>query len=470
MPGPTYSRTRQTSEQKIRHALEGALPKPFWLDQEGKPTTLDPLQEHTQADLVVIGGGYSGLWTALLAKEADPSLSVVLLEGRQVGWAASGRNGGFVESTLTHGKANGERHFPSELGTLNRLGQENFDEFVTTIKRYSIDAELEQPGMLTVATDQYHLADFQEGGPDEQMYDQESISQLVNSPVFLAGRLEHRGVALVNPAKLAWGLQRVCLDLGVRIFENSPALQVRDQGKTVHVRTKRGSVTAKRAALATNAFPSLLKRNALLTIPVYDYVLMTEPLSDEQLKATGWLDRFGITDSSRQFHYYRKTRDNRILFGGYDAIYHKGGHIRGEYEQRQETFELLADHFFTTFPQLDVNFTHAWGGAIDMCTRLTAFQGRAYGGKVAYSAGFTGLGVASTRFGAKVMLDLLSGADTELTRLKLVRTKPLPVPPEPLAYPLIQTMRRAIEKSDANNGKDGLLIKAVETFGIGFDS
>ncbi|MBT2586506.1 hypothetical protein J7I86_11770 [Arthrobacter sp. ISL-95] len=117
-----------------------------------------------------------------------------------------------------------------------------------------------------------------------------------------------------------------------------------------------------------------------------------------------------------------------MLFGGYDAVYHRGGHVLSEYDQREQTFELLADHFFTTFPQLDVKFTHAWGGAIDMCTRLTAFQGRAFGGKVAYSAGFTGLGVASTRFGAKVMLDLLSGEETELTGLKLVRSKPIPCP------------------------------------------
>ena len=148
----------------------------------------------------------------------------------------------------------------------------------------------------------------------------------------------------------------------------------------------------------------------------------------------------------------------------------EGGKIRPEYDHRPETFELLADHFFTTFPQLDVRFTHAWGGVIDMCTRLTAFQGKAWAGKVAYSAGFTGLGVASTRFGAQVMLDLLAGENTQRTRLKAVVTKPVPIPPEPFANPLIQMMRGAIQRSDANKGRDGLLIKTAEAFGVGFDS
>ena len=353
---------------------------------------------------------------------------------------------------------------------LDRLAQENFDEFKASIKRYSIDAELEEPGMLTVATDEYQLGDFVESSNGDQLFKQDSIRQLVNSPVFLAGRLERKGIALVNPAKLAWGLRRACLELGVKIFEHTPATRLRDRGEKVFISTRLGSVTTKRAALATNAFPSLLKRTELLTIPVYDYALMTEPLTDGQLEASGWLERFGITDSARQFHYYRKTQDNRILFGGYDVIYHRGGKIRDEYDRKPETFERLADHFFTTFPQLDIRFTHAWGGAIDMCTRLTAFQGSALRGKVAYSAGFTGLGVASTRFGAQVMLDLLRGEKTERTQLKVARSRPLPVPPEPFAYPLIQIMKKAIQRSDENNGKDGFLIKTAEAFGIGFDS
>ena len=206
-------------------------------------------------------------------------------------------------------------------------------------------------------------------------------------------------------------------------------------------------------------------------MPIYDYAIMTEPLSRDQLVSIGWVERHGINDSSREFHYYRRTADDRILFGGFDAIYHRGGRIRSEYDQRAETFELLADHFFSTFPQLaGIRFSHKWGGMIDMSTQLVAFHGLARGGRVAYSAGYTGLGVAATRFGAETMLDLLGGKKTERTELAWARSHPLPIPPEPARFPAIQLMRRAVARSDANGGRDGLLIRIADKFGIGFDS
>jgi glycine/D-amino acid oxidase-like deaminating enzyme len=203
-------------------------------------------------------------------------------------------------------------------------------------------------------------------------------------------------------------------------------------GSTVTVGTVAGSVTAKRVILATNGFPSLLKRLSLHTVPVYDYALGTAPLTTAQLESIGWGGREGVTDVGNEFHYYRLTRDNRILWGGYDAVYHYGSKIGPQLDERPETFRMLAQQFFDTFPQLDgLRLDYGWGGVIDTCTRFAAFYGTALGGKVGYSMGFTGLGVGSTRFAADVVLDLLSGSETELTRLKMVRTKPLPWPPEP---------------------------------------
>lgn len=469
-PGPTYSHERKTPAARIERALEGVSGVPFWLDTPDRPAPEPPLSGNVATDLLVVGGGYSGLWTALIAKERDPQRDVVLIEGREAGWAASGRNGGFLEASLTHGEENGARHFPDELSTLHRLADENFAELAATLERYGIDAEYEPTGMLTVATESHQVAALRETEGDAQFLDEQAVRALVHSPVYLAGQRTFVGTALVHPAKLVWGLKRVCLDLGVRIFEHSPAKTLRRTGDTVTVGTPGGSIAAARVALATNAFPSLLKRTEWLTLPVYDYALVTEPLSGDQLASIGWVDRFGIADSGREFHYSRRTADDRILFGGFDAIYHRGGRIRPEYDQRRATFELLADHFFTTYPQLDVRFTHAWGGVIDMCSRLSAFQGIALGGRVAYSAGFTGLGVGATRFGAKVMLDLLGGEPTELTRLKMVRSKPIPIPPEPIAYPAISIIRRAVAKSDANGGRDGLLLTVMDRFGIGFDT
>lgn len=208
----------------------------------------------------------------------------------------------------------------------------------------------------------------------------------------------------------------------------------------------------------------------MVIVPIYDYALITEPLSEDQFEAIGWTENNGITDSGREFHYYRKTSDHRILFGGWDAVYHRGRKVKPSQDQREETFLLLADHFFTTFPQLrGIEFTHAWGGAIDMSTQLMAFHGATRKGNIAYSAGYTGLGVAATRFGAQVMLDLLEGRDTERTRLRMSRRLPIPIPPEPIAYPLIRIVRKAVAKSD-RTGKDGPLLKLMALFKVGFDS
>jgi hypothetical protein len=144
-------------------------------------------------------------------------------------------------------------------------------------------------------------------------------------------------------------------------------------------------------ALGTNAFPSLLRRTRLLTVPVYDYVLMTEPLSPAQRASIGWAGGEGVDDAANSFHYYRMTADGRILWGGYDAVYHFGRRVDPRYDQRPATHTLLSEQFFATFPQLEgLRFTHRWGGAIDTCTRFCAFYGTAHRGDVAYAAGYTG--------------------------------------------------------------------------------
>ena len=148
----------------------------------------------------------------------------------------------------------------------------------------------------------------------------------------------------------------------------------------------------------------------------------------------GWTDRVGVSDSGNQFHYYRLTPDDRILWGGYDAIYHFGRSVEARHEDRDRTYATLAEHFFETFPQLaGTRFTHRWAGVIDTCTRFCAFYGVTRGRRIAYATGFTGLGVGASRFAADVMLDLLAGESTERTRTRMVREKPLPFPPEPLA-------------------------------------
>lgn len=457
----------------IAESLEGSRLQPFWLDDLPERPVRPALAATVQADLAVVGGGYTGLWTALLAKRRNPDARVVLLEGKRIGWAASGRNGGFVEATLTHGAKNGETRFPDELATLDRLGMQNLDEIQATVEAEGWACDFERVGSFAVATEAYQVAELQAAhdGEHELFYDAAAMRAQINSPTYEGGLWSVRDTALVHPGKLADSLLGAVLDAGVEVFEATPVLDLRAERDAIELRTRGGSVRADRVALATNAFPSLLKRYRLHTVPVYDYVLMTEPLTDAQLASIGWQGRQGVADSANQFHYYRLSADNRILWGGYDAIYHFGGRIRPEYDDRRESYETLASHFFTTFPQLEgVRFTHRWAGVIDTCSRFCAFHATAHQGRVAYSAGFTGLGVAATRFAANVMLDQLAGETTERTSLDMVRSMPLPFPPEPATYPAVQSVRWALDRADHNSGKRNAFLRTLDAVGLGFDS
>ncbi|MFJ1792094.1 NAD(P)/FAD-dependent oxidoreductase [Kitasatospora griseola] len=460
------------------HALRDAQPAPFWLDSPDRPEAEPALVGQTRCDLLVVGGGYSGLWTALIAKERDPSLDVLLIEAREAGWAASGRNGGFCEASLTHGLANGHQRWPGELAVLERLGQTNLDAMQETVRRHGIDCDWRRSGSLAIATEPHQVDELQEFaelaaryGSHLDVLDQDAVRAEVDSPTFLGGLWDRDGVAMLDPARLAWGLKRACLDLGVRIHEHTPATALAETPGGLNVRTPYGRIAARRAALATNAFPSLLRRHRPYTVPVYDYALMTEPLTDAQLASVGWQNRQGWADSANHFHYVRLSADNRILFGGYDVVHQYRGRVSAERDQRPETFATLARHFFRTFPQLaGLRFTHAWGGAIDTCTRFSAFFDLSHRGKVAYAAGYTGLGVGATRFGAEVMLDLLAGERTERTELEMVRRKPLPFPPEPVRSVGIGITQWALTRADANAGHRNLWLRTLDRFGLGFDS
>ncbi|WP_349878917.1 FAD-dependent oxidoreductase [Micromonospora sp. HUAS YX12] len=465
-------------------ALADAAPVSYWLDRPVRPDPLPPLAGAHTADLLVVGGGYAGLWTALLAKEADPDRDVLLVDAGTCGWAASGRNGGFCAASLTHGLANGAERFPGEIGELERLGRENLDAIAATVAKYDIDCDFERTGELAVAVEPYQLdglaadADLaRRYGHDVRLLDRDEVRAEVASPTYLGGMWDADRVALLDPAKLAWGLRRAALDLGVRVHEHTRVTGLARDGAGLRATTAGGTdaapgaVRARQVVLATNAFPPLLRRLRSWIVPVYDYALTTEPLTGAQRDAIGWRQRQGLADTGNQFHYYRLTADNRILFGGYDAIYHYGNRVAPALEQREATFTTLASHFFATFPQLDgLRFSHRWGGVIDTCTRFCAFFGTAYEGRLAYAAGFTGLGVGATRFGARVTLDLLSGADTPLTRLDLVRRKPLPFPPEPARSVGINLTRWSLARADARGGRRNLWLRTLDRLGLGFDS
>jgi glycine/D-amino acid oxidase-like deaminating enzyme len=468
-----FERSRP-ARSTVDHALSGTRQGVFWLEDAGDESRYPRLTSDLTANLVVVGGGYCGLWTAIRAKQRDPGARVILLEGRTIGWAASGRNGGFCEASLTHGEGNGEARWPDEMAVLDRLGIENLDAIERAVDDLGLDCQFERNGSLDVAVEEHQVEWLRQG--DGVFLDQEAIRAQVNSPTYLAGSWNRRSSALVHPARLAKELARAASELGVEIFENSSVARLGDSeragvGSRVSVTTDRATVRANQVALATNVFPSLVPRDRLRTVPVYDYVLMTEPLTRSQLDSIGWTNRQGIGDLANQFHYYRLTRDNRILWGGYDAVYHFGRRVDPSYEERTSSFETLASHFFTTFPQLEgLRFSHRWAGAIDTSTQFCAFFGLSHGGRVASAAGFTGLGVASTHFAADVMLDRLAGLDTERATLSMVTKKPLPFPPEPIAFLGVQATRWALDRADHSSGRRNLLLRTLDAVGLGFDS
>jgi glycine/D-amino acid oxidase-like deaminating enzyme len=470
-----YSNSLSTAALK---SISDVSHTPFWLDDPQRPQPRPDLTGDISADLLIIGGGFTGLWTALLAKEENPSRHIILLEGDEIASGASGRNGGFVDQSITHGIDNGLARWPNEFPTLLAMGMRNLDEIEETIQRLNIECDYLRAGEVLVASEPYQLEELQEEiesaksfDIDYEYYDREQVQGIVKSPLFIGGLNFPHCAALVNPAQLAWGLRNACLGLGVEIYEHSPVVKLEEEDHCVSAYTRHGMVGAARAALATNAYPPLLKRLSHYVVPVYDYALMSEPLSPAQLEAVGWHGRQGIGDASRLFHYTRTTADGRILWGGYDAVYHWNNGFGPHLESDTASFARLAAHFFQAFPQLEgLRFTHVWGGAIDTCSRYSPFWGTVHHGKTAYVMGYTGLGVGASRFGARVMLDLLDQKQTERTKLEMVRTQPIPFPPEPLRSIGINITRWSMARADRNQGRENLWLKVMNWLGLGFDS
>ena len=460
----------------------------MWLDQPDRPPAGEPLSGEIDADLVVVGAGYTGLWAALQAKEDDPARDVVVIDAGRVGEQASGRNGGFLSATLTHGLENGLARFPRQIDRLVAAGQQNLDDLIASVQRHGIDARLEMTGNLIVADAPWlvdGVAEFvellTEHGERAEMLDAAATRSHLDSPTYLAAALVHTGEGLVDPARLAWGLADACRALGVRIHEHTRMTSLERSGAGLLVTTEDtsaagragvgGRIRSNAAILGTGAFRSPVRAVNRRVVPVYDYVLATEPLTPQQKASIGWQGREGVADTSNQFHYYRLTSDDRILWGGYDAVFHNWGRLDPSLDQRPETHQKLAEHFFTTFPQLEgLRFSHRWGGVIDTSTRFSVGFGTAFDGRVAYAVGYTGLGVGATRFGARVCLDLLYRPGSDLLQLDLVRRRLMPFPPEPVRTGGIQYTRRAIARADAQQGRRGRWLRLLDALGLGFDS
>lgn len=465
---------------RVTPVLADAVCAPFWTDRPEAPARRAPAVDGEEADLIVIGAGFTGLWTAWQAMRRNPRAHVLVLDSEQVGYGASGRNGGFVAASITHGLAHGEALWPEDMPRIVGEGQRNLEAIESDLRAAGIECDFRRVGKTTLAVRPWQVAALREAhalserhSERSEFQDREVVQADVHSPTYLAGLRVHGSTALVDPALMAWGMATHLESLGVVIRERSRVVNLRREGTTVRVELERGAtLNARSVVVATAAYRAPLRRLSNYIMPLYDHVLTTEPLTTTQRTSIGWTDGQGLTDAGNQFHYYRLTADGRILWGGWDAVYHRGGRVHPDQEYRSPgSHALLARQFAETFPQLEgVRFSHRWSGPIDSTTRFTAAYGTALDGRVAYAVGHTGLGVGAARFSADVALDLLAGEATDRTRYGIVRRKPFPIPPEPLRDPIIQFTRRSIIAADTHEGRRNLWLRTLDRFGLGFNS
>ena len=414
---------------RLRRAVADAAPRPFWLDQPGAPATAVPLAGPRTADLAVIGGGFSGLWTALLAKERDPARDVVLLEGRhhRLGRVRAQRR-------LLRGEPHPrprQRAAPlprRDRQRCERLGpgqprRDRGERSTGTASTATSSAPASSPWRPR-PWQLRELAAYARRRPPRtagryDLLDRAAVRaevELTDLPGRRVGprRLRHGrpGPAGLGPAArpaCGWACASTSTPRSRRIEPVDGRLRAAHRARPAGRRPGRAGHRGAR--------PALLRRLRHYVVPVYDYALMTEPLSAEQLAA----DRLGATGrASATRPTSSTTTGSPPTTGSCGAATTPSTTTAAgsapDRDQRDADLRRLAQHFYETFPQLaGLRFTHKWGGVIDTCSRFCAFFGRAYGGRLAYAVGYTGLGVGATRFGANVMLDLLAGEQTELT-------------------------------------------------------
>ncbi|MBA2299782.1 MAG: FAD-dependent oxidoreductase, partial [Chloroflexi bacterium] len=447
-------------------------PVSYWLRDPAPAGAADPPLapgEHLEVDVAIIGAGFTGLWTAIALTDTDPSLRITVLEAETVGFGASGRNGGFCEASLTHGLANGIKHFPDELPRLEQEGLDNLQGLIAFTREHAIDCDLEETGTLALADQPYQVEEFRAWvaeaaahGEHLEFLDRDAAQAEVHSPLWQADLYRPPGRdVLLDPAKLCRGLARVARERGVTVHEHTRVTGLERRAGGVTVTTAGGaSIGAEHVVVATSAYSAWLRRLSPLFVPVYDYVLVSVPLTPAQKTSIGWERRQGLSDANNQFHYFRLTADDRILWGGYDAIHHFGSRVEPELDQRPQTFEKLEAQFFRAFPQLDgLTFPYRWGGAIDTTSRFTVTFGQTMGGRVTYGLGYTGLGVGASRWAAGVVRDFILRPDEDRLQLRIVTSPPVPFPPEPLRSLAVETVRHELDRSDRNEGRRGIILK-----------
>jgi glycine/D-amino acid oxidase-like deaminating enzyme len=455
-------------------ALESTRFTSFWLDSLPSHSSEPSLFHDTETDLLIVGGGFCGLWGAILAKEKHPDRDVVLIEAKEIANGASGRPGAILSTSVMHGIDNTERMFPADVAALEEFGRQNLDDFRQTLERYGIDCDLEWGGELKVSIGDDGLNAVAEDhklyikyGHDSHLLDKQAVQQEIHSPLFHGGVWSKRRSGTVNPGKLARGLKQIALQLGVRIFENTPHLSNQKMSDKLVVHTPNAIIFAQKILLATNAWAAGHKHIKRRVVAVRDRIVITDPLTKEQLQSVGWQNRQGVYDTRTQLNYMRLTQDNRILFGGRLGYFYSNN-TDPDLDKTAAPYLRLVNSFYRTFPQLkeQIRFSHAWSGPVGLTTRMAVHYQRFHAGKMVFAGGYSGFGVTASRFGAKVGLAILDAEDIPESRLTFANSVPGYVPPEPFRWIGSKITLYALDTLDEKGGWRKIWVRLIEKMGF----
>ncbi|MFG2111130.1 NAD(P)/FAD-dependent oxidoreductase [Streptomyces sp. NPDC048718] len=429
----------------------------FWYAQEGAPAPREPLPGDTTADVCVVGGGYTGLWTAYYLKKAAPFLDITVLEASFCGYGASGRNGGWLYNGIAGRDRYARLHGHDAAVRLQQAMNDTVTEVVDVCAAEGIDADLHRGGVLEVALSpaqlgrlkEFHAAEVAFGEKDRELYGARETAERVRVTGAVGSTWTPHGARL-HPVKLVKGLADAVEALGVTIHESTPVTEIRPK----HAVTPYGTVRAPYVLRCTEGFTASLSGQRRTWLPMNSSMIATEPLTDAQWESIGWDGLETLGDMAHAYMYAQRTADGRIALGGRGVPYRYGSRTDNDGRTQPQTVDALREILVRFFPQLaGVGIAHAWSGVLgvprDWCATVTLDRSTGLG----WAGGYVGSGVATTNLAARTLRDLIQqdsgqAGPTELTALPWVNHRVRKWEPEPLRWLGVQTMYAAFRAAD----------------------
>jgi glycine/D-amino acid oxidase-like deaminating enzyme len=425
-------------------------PSWWWADLGGLPAPRPPLDGDRDADVCIVGAGYTGLWTAYELLRGDPSLAVVVLEREVAGFGASGRNGGWVLGAVSTGTRQRAAAGEAAMAALERAAQETVDEVGAACAREGIDCDFVKGGSLTVAQTAPQLARLR-AAPRGVLLDLEDAAARVRVAGLRGARFSPH-CARVQPAKLARGLAAAIERHGATIHERTPALDIAPRS----VRTPYGTVRARWVVRATEGYTAGLPGLQRALLPLSSSMIVTEPLDGETWAQIGWEGCETLDDAAHAYIYAQRTADGRIAIGGRGRPYRFGSGTDRAGEIPDATVRQLRARLTRLFPVLrDVRLDGAWTGVFGVARDWAAAVDCDRDSGLCWAGGYAGEGVAAANLAARTLRDLILGNDTELARLPWVGHHARGWEPEPLRWLAVQTVYGAFRAADALEDRTG---------------